>query len=213
MSQEGVDDSHPSNPDADGYATGVGDEHGIRLAFRLMSRFGVNSSEEIYQLINKKGYYGGILIALIILGWWVLITEGGDDVELATSFLFELNYRSVAISVGLFGLLSSGLTSTAKEKGQLMNSLLSGAMLIVCGFFVLEPLFYGLTGDEISSQDGFWRSSRLLGLFIGVTFCAKFLVEAWHLYWVKTFLESRDITITANTASEHGAYSEADVME
>lgn len=213
MSQEGVDDSHPSNPDADGYATGAGDEHGIRLAFRLMSRFGVNSSEEIYQLINKKGYYGGILIALIILGWWVLITEGGDDVELATSFLFELNYRSVAISVGLFGLLSSGLTSTAKEKGQLMNSLLSGAMLIVCGFFVLEPLFYGLTGDEISSQDGFWRSSRLLGLFIGVTFCAKFLVEAWHLYWVKTFLESRDITITANTASEHGAYSEADVME
>lgn len=213
MPQGGVDDSHASNPDADGYATGVGDEHGIRLAFRLMSRFGVNSSEEIYQLINKKGYYGGILIALIILGWWVLITEGGDDVELATSFLFELNYHSVAISVGLFGLLSSGLTSTAKEKGQLMNSLLSGAMLIVCGFFVLEPLFYGLTGDEISSQVGFWRSSRLLGLFIGVTFCAKFLVEAWHLYWVKTFLESRDITITANTASEHGAYSEADVME
>jgi hypothetical protein len=213
MSQGGVDDSHPSNPNSDGYVAGAGDEHGIRLAFRLMSRFGVGSSEEIYHLINKKGYYGGILIALIILGWWVLITEGGDDVELATSFLFELNYLSVAISVGLFGLLSSGLTSTAKEKGQLMNSLLSGAMLIVCGFFVLEPLFYGLTGDKITGQVGFWRSSRLLGLFIGVTFCAKFLVEAWHLYWVKKFLESRDITITANTASEHGAHFEADVME
>lgn len=213
MSQEGVDDSHPSNPDANDYATGAGDEHGIRLAFRLMSRFGVNSSEEIYQLINKKGYYGGILIALIILGWWVLITEGGDDVELATSFLFELNYLSVAISVGLFGLLSSGLTSTAKEKGQLMNSLLSGAMLIVCGFFVLEPLFYGLTGDEISSQVGFWRSTRLLGLFIGVTFCAKFLVEAWHLYWVKKFLESRGLIITDNSSSEPGLLSQGDVIE
>ena len=213
MSQEGVDDSHPSNPDANDYATGAGDEHGIRLAFRLMSRFGVNSSEEIYQLINKKGYYGGILIALIILGWWVLITEGGDDVELATSFLFELNYLSVAISVGLFGLLSSGLTSTAKEKGQLMNSLLSGAMLIVCGFFVLEPLFYGLTGDEISSQVGFWRSTRLLGLFIGVTFCAKFLVEAWHLYWVRKFLESRGLIITDNTSSEQGLLSQGDVIE
>ncbi len=213
MSQGGVDDSYPANPDADGYAAGAGDEHGIRLAFRLMSRFGVSSSEEIYQLINKKGYNGGILIALIILGWWVLITEGGDDVGLATSFLFELNYLSVAISVGLFGLLSSGLTSTAKEKGQLMNSLLSGAMLIVCGFFVLEPLFYGLTGDEITGQVGFWRSSRLLGLFIGVTFCAKFLVEAWHLYWVKTFLESRGITITDNTSSEHGTPSEGDVTE
>ena len=213
MSQEGADDYHPANPDAEGYAAGPGDEHSLRLAFRLMSRFGVKSSDEIYDLINKKGYYGGILIALIILGWWVLITEGGDDVALATSFLFELNYLKVALSVGLFGLLSSGLTSTAKEKGQLMNSLLSGAMLIVCGFFVVEPLFYGLTGDEITAQVGFWRSSRLLGLFIGVTFCAKFLVEAGNLYWVRKFLESRDLIITDNTASEQGTLSEADVME
>ena len=142
-----------------------------------------------------------------------MITEGGDEVELATSFLFELNYLSVAISVGLFGFLSSGLTSTAKEKGQLMNSLLSGAMLIVCGFFILEPLFYGLTGDEITSQVGFWRSSRLLGLFIGVTFCAKFLVEAWHLYWVVKFLESRGLIITDNTSSEQGILSQGDVIE
>ena len=213
MSQGGVDDVHPANPDADGYAAAPGDEHGIRLAERLMSRFGVKSSDEIYDLINKKGYYGGILIALIILGWWVLITEGGDDVGLATSFLFQLNYLNVAISVGLFGALSSGLTSTAKEKGQLMNSLLSGAMLIVCGFFVLEPLFYGLTGEEITAQVGFWRSSRLLGLFIGVTFCAKFLVEAGNLYWVRKFLESRGLIITDNTASEQGTLSEADVME
>ena len=213
MSQGEVGDSHPSNPNADGYAVDAGDEHGIRLAFRLMSRFGVSSSEEIYHLIHKKGYYGGILIALIILGWWVLITEGGDDLELATSFLFELNYLSVAIYVGLFGLLSSGLTSTAKEKGQLMNSLLSGAMLIVCGFFILEPLFYGLTSDEITGQVGFWRSSRLLGLFIGVTFCAKFLVEAWHLYWVVKFLESRGLIITDNTSSEQGILSQGDVIE
>ena len=213
MSQGGVDDSHPANPEADGYVAGPGDEHSLRLAFRLMSRFGVKSSDEIYDLINKKGYYGGILIASIILGWWGLISEGGDDAALATSFLFELNYLQMAISVGLFGSLSSGLTSSAKEKGQLMNSLLSGAMLIVCGFFVVEPLFYGLTGDEITTQTGFWRSSRLLGLFIGVTFCAKFLVEAWHLYWVRKFLESRGIIITDNTASEQGTLFEGDVME
>ena len=86
MSQGGVDDSHPANPEADGYVAGPGDEHSLRLAFRLMSRFDVKSSDEIYGLINKKGYNGGILIALIILGWWVLISEGGDDLALATSF-------------------------------------------------------------------------------------------------------------------------------
>ena len=147
-------------PEHDEYVAGVGDEQGLRLAERLMSRFTVTNSEEIFELINKKAYNGGILIMLIVLCWWVLITEGGDDVELATSFLFNLNYLNVAITVGLFGLISSGLTSIAKEKGQLVNSLVSGAMLIVCGFFIIEPLFYGITGDEINAQVGLWRSSR-----------------------------------------------------
>ena len=139
MSQGGVGDSNLSMPEHDEYVAGVGDEQGLRLAERLMSRFSVTNSEEIFELINKKAYNGGILIMLIVLCWWVLITEGGDDVELATSFLFNLNYLNVAITVGLFGLISSGLTSIAKEKGQLVNSLVSGAMLIVCGFFIIEP--------------------------------------------------------------------------
>ena len=213
MSQGGVGDSNLSMPEHDEYVAGVGDEQGLRLAERLMSRFSVTNSEEIFELINKKAYNGGILIMLIVLCWWVLITEGGDDVDLATSFLFNLNYLNVAITVGLFGLISSGLTSIAKEKGQLVNSLVSGAMLIVCGFFIIEPLFYGLTGDEINAQVGFWRSSRLLGLFFGVTFCAKFLVDAWHLYWVKTFLETRGLIITSKDASEQGTIVDGDVVE
>lgn len=213
MSQGGVGDSNLSMPEHDEYVAGVGDEQGLRLAERLMSRFSVTNSEEIFELINKKAYNGGILIMLIVLCWWVLITEGGDDVELATSFLFNLNYLNVAITVGLFGLISSGLTSIAKEKGQLVNSLVSGAMLIVCGFFIIEPLFYGLTGDEINAQVGLWRSSRLLGLFFGVTFCARFLVDAWHLYWVKTFLETRGLIITSKDASEQGTIVDGDVVE
>ena len=124
MSQGGVGDSNLSTPEQDEYVAGVGDEQGLRLAERLMSRFSVSNSEEIFELINKKAYNGGILIMLIVLCWWVLITEGGDDVDLATSFLFNLNYLNVAITVGLFGLVSSGLTSIAKEKGQLVNSCL-----------------------------------------------------------------------------------------
>jgi hypothetical protein len=50
-------------------------------------------------------------------------------------------------------------------------------------------------------------------LFIGVTFCAKFLVEAWHLYWVVKFLESRGLIITDNTSSEQGILSQGDVIE
>ena len=104
MSQGGVGDSNLSTPEQDEYVAGVGDEQGLRLAERLMSRFSVSNSEEIFELINKKAYNGGSLIMLIVLCWWVLITEGGDDVDLATSFLFNLNYLNVAITVGLFGL-------------------------------------------------------------------------------------------------------------
>ena len=85
MSQGGVGDSNLSMPEHDEYVAGVGDEQGLRLAERLMSRFSVTNSEEIFELINKKAYNGGILIMLIVLCWWVLITEGGDDVGVVCS--------------------------------------------------------------------------------------------------------------------------------
>jgi hypothetical protein len=37
----------------------------------------------------------------------------------------------------------------------------------------------------------------LVVLFTGVTFCASFLVEAYLLFWLKTFFESEGIVLAA----------------
>lgn len=171
------------------------DERRGHLADRIEKRFGLDKGEqEIFEMINQKAYMGGILLAGLGLFWWVLITEGNDDITIAKSFLFDMNFSQVAVTVGLFGLISSGAKSINREQGQLLPSLVSGAMLIVCGFFILEPLIYGLIGD-ISIETGLWRTGRLVVLFTGVTFCASFLVEAYLLFWLKTFFESEGIVL------------------
>jgi len=197
MSQEAGTETHGSGHVAGGHVRTPDVEKSAQLADRIVQRFGLEKGQEdIFDLINQKAYYGGILLAGLVLFWWVLITEGNDDITLATSFLFDMNFSNVAITVGLFGLISSSFKSLSREKGQLLPSLLSGAMLIVCGFFILEPMFYGLIGD-ISINTGLWRSGRLVVLFTGVTFCASFLVEAYLLFWLKTFFESEGIVLAA----------------
>ena len=54
----------------------AGDEQRAHLAERIMNRFDLQKGEqEIFDLINQKSYLGGILIAGLVLFWWVLITE------------------------------------------------------------------------------------------------------------------------------------------
>ena len=138
MSQEAGSETHGSGHVAGGHVRTPDAEKNAQLADRIVQRFGLEKGQEdIFDLINQKAYYGGILLAGLVLFWWVLITEGNDDITLATSFLFDMNFSNVAITVGLFGLISSSFKSLSREKGQLLPSLLSGAMLIVCGFFML----------------------------------------------------------------------------
>lgn len=200
MSQEPTVESLGTHSEARSALRGPEDERRADLATRITHRFGIkNGQQEIFELINKKAYIGGILIAGLILFWWVLITEGNDNIALAPSFLFALNFSHVAITVGVFGLLSSAFKSLSREKGQLLPSLISGAMIIVCVFFIFEPLVYGLFTNELSQSTGLWRTGRLVILFSGVTLCSTFLVEAYLLFWLKTFCESEGINII-----EHG---------
>ena len=199
MSQEGLVETLGSSGDSHSCLRTPEDERRADLATRISRRFEIkNVQEDVFDLINKKAYIGGILLAGLVLFWWVLITEGNDNIALAPSFLFALNFSNVAITVGIFGLLSSAFKSLSREKGQLLPSLASGAMIIVCVFFIFEPLVYGFFTDTLTSSTGIWRTSRLVILFAGVTFCSTFLVEAYLLFWLKTFCEAEGINIIDN---------------
>ena len=69
-------------------------------------------------------------------------------------------------------------------------------MIIVCGFYAIEPLVYGFVTNELEAQTALWRSARLGLLWSGVSYCAHFLVDAFLLYWLKQFCANHDIDIS-----------------
>jgi hypothetical protein len=166
------------------------------LADRLIRRLNVKDHNSIFEMISAKAYYSGILLAILIFFYWIFIYDYNDNSELGVSILMSLGFADVAIAVMLLGLTSAFFRDYSRELGQLLPSLVSGAMIIVCGFYFIEPLVYGFVSNELDIQTAVWRSVRLGLLWGGVTYCAHFLVDASLLLWLKQFCVNHDIDIS-----------------
>jgi hypothetical protein len=171
-------------------------EHRRELADRLIRRLNVKDHNSIFEMISAKAYYSGILLAILIFFYWIFISSANDNSELGVSILMKFSFADVAIAVMLLGLFSAFFRDFSRELGQLLPSLISGAMIIVCGFYFIEPLVYGFVSNELDIQTAVWRSVRLGVLWGGVTFCAHFLVDASLLLWLKQFCVNHDIDIS-----------------
>ena len=182
--EEGLYDSH------------VPSEHNSELADRLIRRLKVKDHNAIFEMISRKAYYGGSLLMILIFFYWIFIHSANDNSDIGISILMSLSFPDVAIAVMLSGLASAFFRDYSRELGQLLPSLLSGAMIIVCGFYFLEPLVYGFVTNELETQTAIWRSVRLGLLWGGVTYCAHFLVDASLLLWLKQFCANHDIDIS-----------------
>lgn len=171
-------------------------ENRRELADRLIRRLNVKDHNSIFEMISAKAYYSGILLAILIFFYWIFIYSANDNSELGVSILMKFSFADVAIAVMLLGLFSAFFRDFSRELGQLLPSLISGAMIIVCGFYFIEPLVYGFVSNELDIQTAVWRSIRLGVLWGGVTFCAHFLVDASLLLWLKQFCANHDIDIS-----------------
>ena len=171
-------------------------EHRRELADRLIRRLNVKDHNSIFEMISAKAYYSGILLAILIFFYWIFISSANDNSELGVSILMKFGFADVAIAVMLLGLASAFFRDFSRELGQLLPSLISGAMIIVCGFYFLEPLVFGFVSNELDIQTAVWRSARLGFLWGGVTYCAHFLVDASLLLWLKQFCVNHDIDIS-----------------
>ena len=171
-------------------------EHNSELADRLIRRLKVKDHNAIFEMISRKAYYGGSLLMILIFFYWIFIHSANDNSDIGVSILMSLSFPDVAIAVMLSGLASAFFRDYSRELGQLLPSLLSGAMIIVCGFYFLEPLVYGFVTSELETQTAIWRSVRLGLLWGGVTYCAHFLVDASLLLWLKQFCANHDIDIS-----------------
>lgn len=171
-------------------------EHRHELAERLIRRLKVKDHNAIFEMISAKAYFGGILIAILALFFWIFISSADDSVDTGVSILGTLSFPDVAIAVMVLGLLSAFFRDYSRELGHLFPSLVSGVMIIVCGFYAIEPLVYGFVTNELEAQTALWRSARLGLLWGGVSYCAHYLVDAFLLYWLKQFCANHDIDIS-----------------
>jgi hypothetical protein len=204
--QSSVQDSSDfeSNNSADSVS-----EASLELANRLISRLKPDDNSSIFGMIANKAYYSGGLMTIILVFWWLAVDTGSDDLGSGISTFFSLDFSQVALAVIVLGLLSSLLSDFSRELGQLLPSLISGAMLIMCGLYVFEPLALGLLTDQYDLVDGFWRCLRLGILWAGVTFCAHMLVDASLLVWLKRFCDSNGIEIAPQSESNSDSSKDA----
>lgn len=170
-------------------------ENSQELADRLISRLKPEDNASILKMIANKAYFSGGLGTIILVFWWLTVDTGNDDLSSGVSTFFNLEFSQVALTVIGLGLLSALLRDFSRELGKLAPALISGALIILCCLYVLEPVALGFFTDELSSSDGIWRTTRLALLWLGITYCAHLLVDASLLAWLKKFCDSKGLII------------------
>ena len=178
-------------------------EPSLELANRLIVRLKPEDNSSIFGMIANKSYYSGGLMTIILVFWWLAVDSATDDLDSGLSTFFDLDFSQVALAVIGLGLMSSLLSDLSRELGKLLPSLISGAMLIMCGLYVIEPMAIGLLTDQYDLVDGVWRCLRLGILWAGVSWCAHLLVDASLLVWLKRFCDSNGIEITPDNDSNN----------
>tara|TARA_B100000965_G_C19584226_1_gene754952 strand:- start:374 stop:1117 length:744 start_codon:yes stop_codon:yes gene_type:complete len=170
-------------------------EYSEELADRLISRLKPEDNASILKMIANKAYFSGGLGTIILVFWWLTVDTGNDDLDAGVSTFFSLDFSQVALTVIGLGLLSALLRDFSRELGKLAPALISGALIILCCLYVLEPMALGFFTDELESSDGIWRTARLALLWLGITYCAHLLVDASLLAWLKKFCDSKGLNI------------------
>ena len=170
-------------------------EYSEELADRLISRLKPDDNASILKMIANKAYFSGGLGTIILVFWWLTVDTGNDDLDAGVSTFFNLDFSQVALTVIGLGLLSALLRDFSRELGKLAPALVSGALIILCCLYVLEPMALGFFSDELGSSDGIWRTARLALLWLGITYCAHLLVDASLLAWLKKFCDSKGLNI------------------
>ena len=170
-------------------------ENSQELADRLITRLKPEDNASILKMIANKAYFSGGLGTIILVFWWLTVDTSNDDLATGVSTFFNLDFSQVALTVVGLGLLSELLRDFSRELGKLAPALVSGALIILCCLYVLEPVALGFFTDELTSSDGIWRTVRLALLWLGITYCAHLLVDASLLAWLKKFCDSKGLII------------------
>ena len=128
-------------------------ESNLELANRLIERFDPANRGELRDMISRKGQFGGGLVTLMVVFWWLAIDSITDNLEVGISKFFSINFSDVALVVIFLALFASILKDLSRELGLLAPSFISGGMLIFSIIYVFEPLVNGFWPNDLDIED------------------------------------------------------------
>jgi len=183
-------------------------ESNLELANRLIERLSPEDRGALREMISKKGSFGGGLVTLMVVFWWLAVHSVTDNLDVGVSKFFGFNFSEVALIVIGLALISSILKDFSRELGLLAPSFISGGMIIFSALYVFEPLISGLWPNDFDLNEGLFRSIRLAILWAGVTIGAKLLVDSALLMWLKQFCDAKGIDIQSKNQETHQEMTE-----
>ena len=163
------------------------------LAQRISERFGVNNRFDILAVMHNNLKLGAAVITLSLIFRWLTILKSTEDFSIQPSIFLSLAFDDVASLIIALSVCWVIFNDSGMDSGNLLFSLLAGAIMIFSVLYVCEPIVMLVAGSELNFGEAVWRSLRLVAIGGGVTFGTKLLMDALKLRWLKAFLDGNGL--------------------
>ncbi|MCH1540953.1 MAG: hypothetical protein L7S56_05935 [Candidatus Poseidonia sp.] len=174
----------------------------LEFAERIIRRLRPSSQQDLYDKAAKSSKIGGMVLTVMVVVWWFGVHSQSEEMALAPSEFFGLDFGQAALAVMGLSLCSAILAEFSRDMGKIIPSSLAGGMLILAGLYVIEPLVAAMFGStDLTSAEGMWRTVRLGSLWAGMSFGSNLIVNSMLLNWLIRFTESQNYAIPSASAS------------
>tara|TARA_Y100001970_G_scaffold12536_1_gene14361 strand:- start:50012 stop:50680 length:669 start_codon:yes stop_codon:yes gene_type:complete len=181
----------------------------LELMESILQRLQPNDRHEIRDMITNRGWLSGVLLMMAGLFWWISVNKGASslgDEDLPLSMLGELEFSELALMIPALVFVATTIWSIGRERGLASMSNISGLLVILAIYYILEPIGFALLTDDVDMQSAMVASGRLLALATMIHYSARLFIDAVLLQWVRTQMIHMPVEMipTMNTSSEEG---------
>ena len=81
------------------------------FAERILRRLKPRNQQDVYDMAARQSKWGGMLITLMVVVWWLLIGLDDDNMGIGVSVFFGLDFEQAALAVMALSLLPGFCTS------------------------------------------------------------------------------------------------------
>ena len=90
------------------------------FAERIIRRLKPRNLQDVYEMAARQSKWGGMLITLMVVVWWLLIGLDDDNMTSGVSVFFGLDFGQAALAVMVLSLVSALLTEFSRDIGKIL---------------------------------------------------------------------------------------------